>query len=103
MTFATKTIANSAKEHECVFCLRTMPKGSAYVSAPHKSEDGAFTDLKMCLECAYVIRKAEQQTFKHGNFTEQNIPNRLRKIRNEYRKDPMKAWEEEKQKEQDNK
>ena len=94
MTFNTKIIQNSQKDHKCVFCERTMPKGSMYVSAPHKSdEDGTFQDLKFCAECAYIIRNADCRNFKHGNFTEQNIPNCLRKIRDQYRKNPVEAWE----------
>jgi hypothetical protein len=104
MTLSTKIIKNSAKDHKCVFCERIMPKGSMYVSAPHKSdEDGSFQDLKFCAECAYILRNADRQNFKPGNFTEQNIPNCLRKIRNEYRKDPMKAWDEQMQKENESK
>lgn len=97
MTFDTKVIGKSAKAHKCVFCLRVIPKGSSYISAPHKGEDGSFEDLKMCLECAYIIHKADTQSFKPGNFTDVNIPNCLRKIRNEYRKDPTKAWDKEKE------
>jgi len=71
MTLNTKIIKNSAKEHKCVFCERTMPKGSMYVSAPHKSDvDGSFQELKFCAECAYILRNADRQSFKHGNFTE---------------------------------
>ena len=44
----------------------------------------------------------DRQSFKPGNFTEQNIPNCLRKIRNEYRKDPVKAWDEQMAKENEN-
>ena len=81
-----------------------MPKGSMYVSAPHKSEiDGSFQELKFCAECAYILRTADRQNFKQGNFTEQNIPNCLRKIRDQYRKNPMKAWEELIKKEEENK
>jgi len=48
-----------------------MPKGSMYVSAPHKSDvDGSFQELKFCAECAYILRNADRQSFKHGNFTE---------------------------------
>lgn len=48
------------------------------------------------------MKHADTTTFKLGNFTEQNIPNCLRKIRNEYRKDPQKAWEELEKKENEN-
>jgi hypothetical protein len=40
------------------------------------------------------MKHADTTSFKLGNFTEVSIPNCLRKIRNEYRKDPVKAWEE---------
>jgi hypothetical protein len=78
-----------------MMCLREMPAGSIYITLPHKSDvDGKFEDIKLCPECGYVMKHADTTTFKLGNFTEQNIPNKLRKIRNEYRKDPIGAWDE---------
>lgn len=95
MTFDSKVILQSRKAHFCSMCLREIPKGSIYITIPHKDEtDGGFSDIKMCPECAYIMRNADRGNFKIGNFTEQNIPNCLRKIRNEYRKDPKKAWEQ---------
>ena len=103
MIFDSKVVLKSRKAHRCMMCFRIMPKGSMYITLPHKSdEDGSFEDIKLCPECGYVMKHADTTTFKLGNFTEQNIPNKLRKIRNEYRKNPAKAWEELEKKENEN-
>lgn len=92
MIFDTKVITKSRKAHTCTMCYADIPQGMPYILAPHKGEDG-FTNIKMCLECAYIMKHADINTFKFGNFTEQNIPNKLRKVRNEYRKNPIEAWD----------
>ena len=95
MTFDTRVITKSKVEHTCSLCLRAISKGSPYISAPHKDDNsGELSTLKLCPECAYIVKKADRKTFKKGNFTETNIPNCLRKLRNEYRKDPGKAWDD---------
>lgn len=95
MIFNSKVILKSRKAHHCMMCFAIMPKGSMYITMPHKSDqDGSFEDIKLCPECAYIMKHADTTSFKLGNFTEVSIPNCLRKIRNEYRKDPVKAWEE---------
>lgn len=95
MTFDTKVITKSKAEHICSLCLRVIAKDSPYVSAPHKDDSsGEFSTLKLCPECAYIVKVAERNSFKRGNFTESNIPNCLRKIRNKYRENPGKAWDE---------
>ena len=84
-------------------CFRIMPKGSIYITVPHKDEtSGRFEEIKLCPECGYVMKHADTSTFKSGGFTDINIPNKLRKIRNEYRKDPQNAWEELEEKENEN-
>lgn len=94
MIFDAKVITQSRKAHQCMMCLSAIPKGSIYISVPHKNEaDGTFEAIKLCPECGYIMKHADRNTFKLGNFTDTNIPNKLRKIRNEYRKDPVKAWE----------
>lgn len=76
-------------------CIGLIQKGNAYVTVPYKdATDGSFKDIKLCPECAYVMHHADTSTFKSGGFTDINIPNKLRKIRAEYRKDPIGAWEE---------
>lgn len=103
MIFDSKVILQSRKAHHCMMCFRIMPKGSIYITVPHKDEaTGRFEEIKLCPECGYVMKHADTTTFKLGNFTETNIPNCLRKIRNEYRKDPQKAWEELEEKENEN-
>ena len=103
MIFNSKVILQSRKAHQCLMCLREMPAGSIYITVPHKDEtSGRFEEIKLCPECGYVMKHADTTTFKLGNFTEQNIPNCLRKIRNEYRKNPQKAWEELEEKENEN-
>ena len=95
MTFDTKVVMAAKKEHTCMFCLSAIKKGTPYVSAPHTDDiTKEFTTIKLCPECAYIVKKADRKTFKKGNFTETNIPNCLRKLRNEYRKDPGKAWDD---------
>lgn len=95
MIFASRVIQKSKKAHQCLMCCRNIPIGSIYVVSPYKDDaDGKFETVKMCAECAYLMNHVTKPNFKEGNFTEVNIPNFLRKIRNEYRKDPLKAWEE---------
>ena len=95
MNFPAKVITKSAKEHRCLMCLQVIPKGSIYIVLPFKDEtDGKFEAINMCSECAYLMKHTTNAQFKEGNFTDMNIPNFLRKIRNEYRKNPQKAWEQ---------
>lgn len=94
MNFESKVIQKSRKVHRCLMCCRDIPVGSIYVVSPYKDDaDGRFEAVKMCHECAYLMHYVTKPNFKEGNFTDTNIPNFLRKIRNEYRKDPAKAWE----------
>ena len=93
MNFESRVIQKSRKVHRCLMCCRDIPVGSIYVVSPYKDDaDGRFEAVKMCHECAYLMHYVTKPTFKEGNFTDVNIPNFLRKIRNEYRKDPVKAW-----------
>ena len=95
MIFDSKVIMKSKKEHRCSMCIGVIQKGNAHVAVPYKDgADGSFKDIKICPECAYVMNHADTTTFKDGGFTDINIPNKLRKIRNEYRKDPIGAWDE---------
>ena len=74
-------------------CFQIIPKGSIYAAIPYE-ENKTIDTVKMCAECTYLMNHADRNSFKIGNFTEVNLPNCLRKIRNEYRKDPAKAWRE---------
>ena len=96
MNFPAKVITRSAKEHKCLMCLNIIPKGSIYIVLPFKDDtDGKFEAIKMCAECAYLLKHSTVKTFSEGAFTDIKIPNFLRKIRNEYRKNPLKAWSNE--------
>lgn len=94
MTFDSKVIKRSRKVHICTMCLTKLPAGSMYITIPNKDDDGKFSDIKMCAECAYLMQHASCNKFKEGGFAERNLPNCLRKIRTQYRKNPIKAWEE---------
>ena len=94
MNFPAKVITKSAKEHKCLMCLQVIPKGNIYIVIPFKDDnDGKFEAVKLCPECAFLMNNTTNNKFKEGNFTDTNIPNFLRKIRAEYRKNPVKAWE----------
>ena len=94
MIFEAKVVLKSKKEHRCLLCLKTIPVGSIYVVAPYKDDESKkFEAVKMCSECAYLMHHVTKTNLKEGNFTETNIPNFLRKIRNEYRKNPQETWE----------
>ena len=93
MTFDAKVIQKSRKVHRCLLCSTDIPEGSIYVVSPAKDDNtGKFEAVKMCHECAYLMHFVTKSDLKEGNFTENNIPNFLRKIRNEYRKDPQESW-----------
>ena len=91
MIFQSKVIKKSRKAHKCLMCLRDIPQGSIYLATPYKA-DNEFGTAKMCAECAYLLKHSTVKTFSEGAFTDIKIPNFLRKIRNEYRKNPQKAW-----------
>lgn len=93
MTFEAKVIQKSRKVHRCLLCSTDIPVGSIYVVSPAKDDNtGKFEAVKMCHECAYLMHFVTKSDLKEGNFTENNIPNFLRKLRNEYRKAPQEAW-----------
>lgn len=94
MNFTTKIVKKSRKVHNCIMCLRDIPSGSIYIVSPYKDDtEGTMENAKLCHECAYLMQHVTVNNFKEGNFSDTNIPNFLRKIRKEYRKDPAKAWE----------
>ena len=92
-SFTPRTVF-ARKPHKCFACTFVIPKGYQYVAYPSKSEDGKFQTIHLCVECAYLLRHktgAEANALKAGCFTEQRIPNFLRKLRAVFRKDPIKA------------
>lgn len=94
MNFEAKVIEKSRKKHTCIMCSSEIPVGSLYVASPYKDEaDGTMISAKFCHECAYLMNYVTVKTFSEGNFSDRRIPNFLRKIRNEYRKNPKQAWE----------
>ena len=102
MIFEAKVIQKSKKVHRCMMCQTDIPVGSIYIVSPHKDDETCkFEAIKMCHECAFLINHVTKPNFKEGNFTEANIPNFLRKIRNEYRKNPKEAWSKQFEKEQE--
>ena len=91
MQFSTSFVKCSKKEHKCMLCSNTIPAGSPYVRSPY-TESGSVADARICVECAYLLHFTTKGV-REGNFSDSNIPNFLRKIRNEYRKDPKGAWD----------
>ena len=63
----------------------------------------SFMEVLYCMFLAFVVGAIVSLMFmqKEGNFTDANIPNFLRKIRNEYRKNPQEAWTKQFEKEQE--
>jgi hypothetical protein len=93
MTFEAKVIQKSRKVHRCLLCNTDIPVGSIYVVSPAKDDETCkFESVKMCHECAFLMHFVTKKELKEGNFTEENIPNFLRKIRNEYRRNPQASW-----------
>jgi hypothetical protein len=96
MAFDPK-VQTARKAHKCWACLCEIPKGMMYVSYPGKNSAGNFQSTKLCHECSVLLTKktgATAFTIRQGEFSERLIPNCLRKVRNEFRKAPMKMLEE---------
>lgn len=90
-------VLTARKNHKCWACLCEIPKGMMYVSYPGKNEAGEFQSTKLCHECSVLLTKktgATAHTIRQGEFSERLIPNCLRKVRNEFRKAPMKMLKE---------
>lgn len=90
-TFAAR-ITKAKKEHKCLGCLRPIPPGVTYISYPGITE-GKFMTNRLCIECSFLItqKNVNRNIIREGEFTDQYIPNCLRKKRAEYRKDPQAA------------
>jgi hypothetical protein len=90
-------VQTARKTHKCWACLCEIPKGMMYVSYPGKNSAGDFQSTKLCHECSVLLTKktgATALTIRQGEFSERLIPNCLRKVRNEFRKEPMKMLKE---------
>lgn len=82
------------KPHKCYTCNFVIPKGQVYVACPIKDDDDKFETIHLCIECAYLLRHKtgkNANAFSQGCLTERRIPNCLRKLRTEFRKDPIGA------------
>lgn len=90
-------VQTARKNHKCWACLCDIPKGIMYVSYPGKNSAGEFQSTKLCHECSVLLTKktgATALTIRQGEFSERLIPNFLRKVRNEFRKEPTKMLKE---------
>lgn len=90
-------VVTARKNHKCWACLCEIPKGMMYVSYPGKNEAGEFQSTKLCHECSVLLMKktgATAHTIRQGEFSERLIPNCLRKVRTQFRKEPMQMLKE---------
>lgn len=88
--------AVASKPCKCFACGFTIPKGNQYIVCPSREPDGSTGTVDLCIECAYLLRYKtgdKAHSIKAGCFTEQRIPNCLRKLRALFRADPIKAIE----------
>lgn len=87
-------ITKARKPHKCYACECDIPTGQVYIAYPGTSYEGKFQTVHLCIECSFLLTQkdgADARTIEQGNFTEQRIPNCLRKKRNEFRRDPKGA------------
>lgn len=87
-------ITKARKAHKCFACLRDIAKGEVYIGYPGTNSEGKFQTVHLCIECSFLLTQKDgtnAHNIEFGNFTEQRIPNCLRKKRNEFRKDPKAA------------
>jgi hypothetical protein len=91
-TFAAR-ITKAKKEHKCLGCLRPIIPGVVYISYPGMTSEGKFMTNRLCIECSFLItqKNVNRNHIREGEFTDQYIPNCLRKKREEFRKDPQAA------------
>jgi hypothetical protein len=84
------------KSYQCWTCRGTIPAGEYYAYSAGINDDGEFVTTRMCIECAFVATQKDgvaPESLQEGCFTEQKIPNCLRKVRSDYRVNPKKAAE----------
>lgn len=94
-------LVKAKADYQCICCEKKIEKGQPYISQSGQCSDGTFATYKVCFECGFLIT---QKTGERRNrvvpaeMTEKKIPNFLRKLRDEYRKDPqgtcLKYWKE---------
>lgn len=92
ISFAAR-VTKARTQHKCLACLRPIMPGDTYISYPGTNSDGKFTTTRLCIECSFLItqKSVNRNSIREGEFTEQYIPNCLRKKRTEYRRDPKAA------------
>lgn len=91
MALTTKLVKASTKDFKCLLCTNTIHKGNPYVYNVN-SEGGHAVTNRICIECSYLLYFTDK-CIQEGNFSDTRIPNFLRKIRTEYRKNPKEAWD----------
>lgn len=88
--FSTR-VCVAKKQYTCWTCRRAIQPGKRYAASAGTNHSGEFTYIRMCIECLFLMTQKtgpEAETVAPGCFTEQKIPNFLRKLRTEYRCDP---------------
>lgn len=90
--FDPKVIFCSRKVHKCYACLEDIPEGKMYICHAVKLPSGAVCSRKMCIVCSFLLSQSKGE-IKPGGYTERMIPNFLRKIRDEFVKNPRAAIE----------
>jgi hypothetical protein len=92
--FNARVVFSARKQHECFTCRKVIPVGSMYIAYPGKNHEGTFCTTHLCCECTFLLTQNNgpfRDTIRKDCFTEQLIPNCLRKKRAEYRKNPRQA------------
>ena len=87
-------IVKAAKEHKCYTCNRPLKKGEVHIVYPGTNENYKLVSFRLCIECSFLITQKDgvyANQIKAGGFSDIMIPNRLRKKRAEFRKNPKAA------------
>lgn len=94
--FNARVVKSARKQHECFTCRTVIPVGCIYIAYPGKNHEGVFCTTHLCIECTYLLTQNNgpfRDQIRKDCFTEQLIPNCLRKKRAEFRREPKKAIE----------
>lgn len=92
--FPAKVILSSRKPHKCFACLFDIPVGSIYIAYPGVNSGGEFSEMKLCIECSYLLSQKtgkNAHNIRQGEFQDRLLPNCLRKKRTEFRRNPQAA------------
>jgi hypothetical protein len=94
-------LVHAKNDYLCTACEKVIEKDQPYISQSGACSDGTFATYKVCFECGFLITQKtgeRRNRVSPGEMTEKKIPNFLRKLRDEYRKDPqgtcLKYWKE---------